>query len=323
MAAIGALGKANAAPEAFYEEEPMLTWYPLRKQFSSVLISAISIAAARGEEAIVEHLVSECAVGINPPSNNGDYTNWITPIEAAMRGRQDNMVRLLIRLGSDLSCSSGSTALHIAAAVGSTHLFQELFDAGCDMGHKDSAFNTPISYAVSSPQYEETVRYLLELGATMDLRDLRLLIYSMRFYERYPADDPVPFIRNAETLEDITEAAQETVRGNISKVFAKEPRILHIFQGLRNYDKSLVANIPRSFNALVDRLLVGGFSLDINGLTKMLERVPFWHQDCPIYEFDNGSEDNNPWNPEDGLLENISGGDTDFMFESLGRTLGL
>ncbi|KAH7115619.1 ankyrin repeat-containing domain protein, partial [Dactylonectria macrodidyma] len=168
MAAIGALGKANAAPEAFYEEEPMLTWYPLRKQFSSVPISAISIAAARGEEAIVEHLVSECAVGINPPSNNGDYTNWITPIEAAMRGRQNNMVRLLIRLGSDLSCSSGSTALHIAAAVGSTHLFQELFDAGCDMGHKDSAFNTPISYAVSSPQYEETVRYLLERGATMD-----------------------------------------------------------------------------------------------------------------------------------------------------------
>ncbi|KAH7120174.1 hypothetical protein B0J13DRAFT_166573 [Dactylonectria estremocensis] len=158
------------------------------------------------------------------------------------------------------------------------------------MGHKDAAFNTPISYAVSLPWYEEMVSCLLHRGALMCLRDLRFLIYSMRFYKRYPVNNPVPVIQNAETSKDIIEAAQETVRGNIIKVFAKEPHLLHIFQGLRNGDKPLVSNIPRSFNALVDRLLAGGFSLDINGLIEMLERAPFWHQDCVKYEVDDGSE---------------------------------
>lgn len=54
------------------------------------------MAAARGEADIVKCLVSEFKIPINPVPDDPCFSDWITPLEAAIRGEQVEMSNSLL-----------------------------------------------------------------------------------------------------------------------------------------------------------------------------------------------------------------------------------
>ncbi|KAH7123433.1 hypothetical protein B0J13DRAFT_531545 [Dactylonectria estremocensis] len=295
-AAIGALRHAKVAKASFHLEERVLTWDPLAADFHSAYLSAISMAAARGKKRIVKYLVSECNAHINPIPDDPDYIDWTPPLEAAIRGQQVEMVKTLVEMGASTSFSGGRSALHVSAAAGSIVLFNFFLEAGCEINQRDDMSNTPFAFAVVSRNPYAMGRHLENCGLFGDQNDYNWLEWESELqrqtYERLNrALSRTPRF-SASKLRKIYRRALRIKGGYLSETLAEIPNILYLLRATRARGNSRVTtSIPHSVEALIDELIVGGFSLDIYGLRWKLYEAPFWHEDCPVYH------DKNPLTP--------------------------
>ena len=86
----------------------------------------------------------------------------VTPLHAALFGKQIATARLLIESGADVNIQRGGagwpragwTALHYAAGFGFTELIPLLLDHGADQSHLDEQSNTPLDVAIQEQQIE-------------------------------------------------------------------------------------------------------------------------------------------------------------------------
>lgn len=147
----------------------MLTWDPFDGQFYTIHGSVLCIAAFRGENELVNYLISECNARINSIPTDPDDS--YSPLEAAIRGRKVKTAKLLVGLGANLHFSGGIWALHIAAQAGLTLLFKFLLKSGCAINAEDKESRTPLSYALASLDNGTTVTALEKLGAHERVED--------------------------------------------------------------------------------------------------------------------------------------------------------
>ncbi|KAH7131206.1 ankyrin repeat-containing domain protein [Dactylonectria macrodidyma] len=280
-AAIGALRHIKEAKTDFHLEERVLTWDPLTTDFHNAYLSAISMAAARGKERIVRYLVSECKVQINPIPDDPVYIDWISPLEAAIRGQQVEMVKILVEMGARTSFSGGRSALHVAAAAGSIELFNFFLEAGCEITQKDDNSNTPFTFAIASSNPYAMIWHLENCGLFGDRNDYNRLERESELQRQTQeqlnqALSSSPHLSGSK-LRKMCRQALRMKRGYLSEVLAETPNILYLLRAARTRGRSRVTHhIPRSIEALIDELIVGGFSLDIYGLRWKLYGAPFW-----------------------------------------------
>jgi ankyrin repeat protein len=84
----------------------------------------------------------------------------VTPLHAALFGRQANAALLLIDRGADVNAAragkgwprAGWTALHYAAALGFERLVHPILDRGADPLKQDEEGRTPLQVAVGAHQ---------------------------------------------------------------------------------------------------------------------------------------------------------------------------
>ncbi len=90
-----------------------------------------------------------------------------TPLHQAARSGDQDMVRLLLEFGADLTARDpgGATPLHHAAYFGHPQVAQELLASGADPEAKDGAGYRPIDWA-REHKHTEMMR-LLELVETL------------------------------------------------------------------------------------------------------------------------------------------------------------
>lgn len=109
--------------------------------------TALSLAAVKGHVEVVRVLL---AGGADP--NIRDTYGW-TPLMRAADRRRAGVVRLLLEVGdidTTIRQEAGSTALHIAAAVGDVEIVRMLVTHGADRSARDSYDNTPAAVARSA-----------------------------------------------------------------------------------------------------------------------------------------------------------------------------
>ncbi|MBT8086657.1 MAG: ankyrin repeat domain-containing protein [Gammaproteobacteria bacterium] len=124
--------------------------------------TALSLAAVKGHVDVVQVLL---AGGADP--NIRDTYGW-TPLMRAADRRRAGVVRLLLDVGNidtTIRQEAGSTALHIAAAVGDVDIVRMLVAHGADRSARDSYDNTPAAIARSAG-HPEIAEYLEAPGAT-------------------------------------------------------------------------------------------------------------------------------------------------------------
>jgi ankyrin repeat protein len=97
----------------------------------------------------------------------------VTPLHAALFGRQVETAQLLIEYGADPNVRRGGmgwprvgwTALHYAAGYGFLSLLGPLLDRGAAINAKDDQGRTPLEVAIEEKQHE-AAELLLQRGAT-------------------------------------------------------------------------------------------------------------------------------------------------------------
>jgi RNA polymerase sigma factor (sigma-70 family) len=97
----------------------------------------------------------------------------VTPLHAALFGRQVETARLLIDHGADVNARRGGigwpragwTALHYAAGYGFRDLIEPLLERGAAIDAKDDEGRTPVEIAIDEKQHE-AAELLLRRGAT-------------------------------------------------------------------------------------------------------------------------------------------------------------
>jgi ankyrin repeat protein len=139
-----------------------------------------------------DHLVASClradrAEAERQLGHNPGLLDRLTPdeqgalVDAAENGQTD-AVALMLDLGFPLETQDGdhgSTPLHAAAYAGSANTVQLLLDRGADVEARDPTWNsTPLDWATvgsgerpttnPTPDWTETVRILLDAGASID-----------------------------------------------------------------------------------------------------------------------------------------------------------
>jgi ankyrin repeat protein len=97
----------------------------------------------------------------------------VTPLHAALFGRQVETAQLLIASGADVSARRGGigwpragwTALHYAAGYGFVSLIEPLLNRGAAIDAKDDEGRTPLEVSIEEKQHE-AAELLLRRGAT-------------------------------------------------------------------------------------------------------------------------------------------------------------
>ncbi|KAH6970519.1 ankyrin repeat-containing domain protein [Ilyonectria sp. MPI-CAGE-AT-0026] len=207
-AALTAMKNAIAAGADLSKSQLRLSWIPLMQEFHIMRMLPIHIAAAYGQDLIIEELlahgvsVNAHGVSVNTPS----FSSFnITPLELAIRGHQLQTVQLLIELGASLEFGSGRTALHEAATAGSEKLVSLFLKKGLDIKAWDGSDPCPISYALLSPNdsWRTMIPYLLQHGAKICQRHISFafintspeaatFLHQLRFERALPLSYSVP-----------------------------------------------------------------------------------------------------------------------------------
>ncbi|KAH6959681.1 ankyrin repeat-containing domain protein [Ilyonectria sp. MPI-CAGE-AT-0026] len=279
---------AKAAGADFNMKQRMLTWDPFDGQFYTIHGSVLCIAAFRGDNELVEYLISGCKARINSIPTDPDDS--YSPLEAAIRGRKVKTAKFLVSLGAEVRFSSGIWALHIAAQAGLTLLFKFLVDAGCAINAADKESRTPLSYALASLDNQNTVTALEGLGARERLEDGvwkeqgQVLEQERSHIPEYDQHRP------SRHVKDIQLMAEQLLVGNINELWAEEPHALHYCQFMRVDNRQAFDKyMPRPLASLLDRLQTHG-PLLISGdqpprwmssLRMMVYQTPFWYEECP------------------------------------------
>ncbi|KAH8659523.1 hypothetical protein BGZ61DRAFT_485949 [Ilyonectria robusta] len=286
-AALTAMKNAIAAGADLSKSQLRLSWIPLMQEFHIMRMLPIHIAAAYGQDLIIEELlahgvsVNAHGVSVNTPS----FSSFnITPLELAIRGHQLQTVQLLIELGASLEFGSGRTALHEAATAGSEKLVSLFLKKGLDIKAWDGSDPCPISYALLSPNdsWRTMIPYLLQHGAKIYQRHISFafintspeaatFLHQLGFESALPLPYSVPASQDIQMSSRVLATlSSHCTFGTVS--FEDLPQILQLFEIARPLDEQW---IPSSIcQKLILRKLMGAISqilvLSCNGITKVL-----------------------------------------------------
>lgn len=128
--------------------------------------TALICAARLGNEDAIQLLLEAGA-------NANDEGQGKTALIAAITNRHENIVKLLIEGGADVSYAPkhSRTALHQAAAIGSTECTKLLLQANANANATDTRQETPLHYAAKQG-HADILKILLEHGATPDSKNI-------------------------------------------------------------------------------------------------------------------------------------------------------
>ncbi|KAH6889944.1 hypothetical protein B0T10DRAFT_548452 [Thelonectria olida] len=138
---------------------------------SEVRMSSLAMAACEGDMDSVERLVESGALAVENTCSDVDH---LSALEAAIFGQHMGVALYLLKRGPALS-KYGPTALHMAAAAGSTDLVQILVR---ELGHhvdEERFGKTAIAFAMSSPLgvWRKMIPCLRGLGAEVRDADIK------------------------------------------------------------------------------------------------------------------------------------------------------
>lgn len=138
--------------------------------YGGVYRTALNAAAERGSLEMVQSLV-EADENIKETVNIPGGTHGFPIISAAFRG-QNEMVRLLIQVGTivDSANDSNSTALHAAAAGRHKEVVLTLLQEESNVDGVSQVYGTPL-HAASSRGYEDIAMIMVGNGANVALKD--------------------------------------------------------------------------------------------------------------------------------------------------------
>ncbi|KAH6973317.1 hypothetical protein EDB80DRAFT_833445 [Ilyonectria destructans] len=162
-AAVAALGTARQAGANVKAYRPATCWSLIGGNCTKTWVAPIHIAAARGQDAVVEYLLAS-GVPIDPTKHSSR-----PPLFAAIYGRQFNTAKFLIQNHASLFFD-GYTALHAAAHSGLVELVDFLVnEMKFDVNTTDKQGRTPMEYALWSHQdtWERMIPRLKGLGAIL------------------------------------------------------------------------------------------------------------------------------------------------------------
>jgi ankyrin repeat protein len=128
----------------------------------------LHFAALLGLHTIVEFLVIEHSQDIH----SQDFVDWATPLHLASRWGHVEAVRMLLKLGADVTAQSkfGWTPLHLSSRRGDAEVTRMLLEYGADVSAPNNLGLTPLLLASRSGNVEVT-RMLLERGADVTTQD--------------------------------------------------------------------------------------------------------------------------------------------------------
>lgn len=92
-----------------------------------------------------------------------------TPLQHAVRGRYEDMYRLLMDQGGDIEAVTNTleTSLYYAVALGRSNFVRILLHRRANIEHADTTGRTPLYHAVQQG-YTSTIELLIERGANID-----------------------------------------------------------------------------------------------------------------------------------------------------------
>jgi RNA polymerase sigma factor (sigma-70 family) len=172
---LAALLRESGAPVSLHDAaaigdtarvEALLGKHPeMLDSFSGEGFTALGLAAHFGHLDALRLLI-ERGGGVNVVSR---HPIGVTPLHAALFGRQVEAARILVENGADVNARRGGgpgvpragfTPLHYAAAYGFTDLIRSLLDRGASRRTRDEAGKTPLDVAKEAGQ-EEAARLLI------------------------------------------------------------------------------------------------------------------------------------------------------------------
>src|SRR5712692_4755183 len=158
-----AIGKTNRVAELVRQD-------PLRlDSYSSEGFTPLALAAHFGHGETSEFLLAQGA-DVNKMSQ---HKMGVTPLHAALFGRQSVIAEILLKHGADVTIKRGGqgwpragwTALHYVAGYGFTELIEPILERGADLNARDDCGRTPLRVAVEEKQ-EGPAEILRQQSAT-------------------------------------------------------------------------------------------------------------------------------------------------------------
>lgn len=157
-----AIGQTERVKELLDEDARRLD------SFSAEGFTPVGLAAHFGHKETTEFLLNQGAnvnvVALHPLQ--------VTPLHAALFGRQVEIARLLIEHGADVNIKRGGrglpragwTPLHYAAGYGFMELIEQMLERGANLNALDDEGRTPLRVAVEEKQ-DETTKLLRDKNA--------------------------------------------------------------------------------------------------------------------------------------------------------------
>jgi len=156
------IGRTELVARFLSDDASLLDWYSLEG------FTPLALAAHFGQIETLEFLIARGA-SLNAVST---HAMNVTPLHAALFGRQIEAARVLVAAGADVRQRRGGsgwpragwTALHYCAGCGLDELVEPLIERGADINALDDEGKTPLRVAVESAQ-QEVADLLLSKGA--------------------------------------------------------------------------------------------------------------------------------------------------------------
>ncbi|KAH6883897.1 hypothetical protein B0T10DRAFT_463261 [Thelonectria olida] len=250
-----------------------ITFRPWSNACSGVLMSPLAVAASQGQIQIVQDLLRG---GAPVNESEGSQLDHMSPLEAAIFGQHELVAKQLIECGAVVS-RYGPTALHMAAAAGSTELVEFLVEEKCFDINEIRLGRNVISFARSSPFGMSTSMFycLCRLGA----RGVPMKDGNFEGLEDLTVTTPFSTPTTSPLLPEDFPLVLETHAGMISKgpieaCLHRRPRFLFEFHQARQLDQKWAESRLLWLNSMINDLVKEGYALDMASIQKLLFRCP-------------------------------------------------